>query len=213
MAETMNGRSVLAEALMPAAGSAVWIRRAVLVLAGVVALIAAAKVQVPMWPSPVPITLSTFAVLTIGAAYGPRLGLVTMLGYLAIGAAGYDVFAGSSATYNGMAYMLGGSGGYILGWLLAVMALGAFARMGWDRSVGRMALAMLAGSVLVYLPGVVWLYHIVQSGAFLPGQFASPWAQTMAWGVTPYLVGDVLKLVLAAMLLPALWKLVGAARR
>ena len=96
-----------------------------------------------MWPSPVPITLGTFAVLTIGAAYGPRLGLVTILGYMLIGALGFDVFAGSSAESNGLACMLGGTGGYLLGYVLATVALGLAARRGWDRTVAGMALACL----------------------------------------------------------------------
>src|SRR5687767_11211187 len=115
---------VLQETLWPAAGSGLWAKRAVLVVLGIVALTLAAKVAVPLWPSPVPITLGTFAVLTIGAAYGPRLGLATILGYLAIGALGFDVFAGSSAETNGIAYMLGGTGGYLVGYVLATLALG-----------------------------------------------------------------------------------------
>ena len=96
MAATAS-RNVLTEALWPAEGSALWVKRVVLVVLGVAALALSAKVSVPVWPSPVPITLGTLAVLTIGAAYGPRLGLVTILAYLAIGALGFDVFAGSSA--------------------------------------------------------------------------------------------------------------------
>ena len=99
------------------------------------------------------ISLGTFAVLTIGAAYGPRLGLVTILGYLAIGALGFDVFAGSSAEKHGLAYMLGGTGGYLVGYLLAMLALGFAARRGWDRSVPGMAAAMLVGNVLIYVAG------------------------------------------------------------
>ena len=111
----------------------------------------------PVWPSPVPITLGTFAVLTIGAAYGPRLGLVTILAYLAIGALGFDVFAGSSAEKNGLAYMLGGTGGYLVGYALAVLVLGFAARRGWDRSVPGMAAAMLVGNVVIYAAGLAWL--------------------------------------------------------
>ncbi len=213
MAEMRQAHAVLAEAVGPDAGQAVVAKRAVLVILGIAALVLAAKLKVPLWPSPVPITMSSFAVLTIGAAYGPRLGLVTMLGYLLIGLAGFDVFASSSATTYGWAYMTGGSGGYIAGWLLAVLALGAFARAGWDRSVGRMAVAMLVGSVLIYLPGVAWLYYVVAAGAFDPALHSSVWAQTMAWGVTPFLIGDAMKLALAAMLVPGLWKLIGSARR
>lgn len=187
-------------------------RQAMFVALGVAALAASAKIQIPMWPSPVPITLGTFAVLSIAAAYGPRLGLVTILAYMGLGALGADVFAGSSGTRNGLAYMMGTTGGYLLGYVLATAALGLLARRGWDRSVLWMALAMLLGNALIYVPGVLWLYVMVTGGLFDPAKFASPWAQTLQWGLVPYLIGDALKLALAALLLPALWKLVGDAR-
>ena len=203
---------VLQETLWPAAGAALWMKRAVLVVLGIAALALAAKAAVPVWPSPVPITLGTFAVLTIGAAYGPRLGLATVLGYLLVGALGFDVFAGSSAEKNGVAYMLGGTGGYLVGYLLATLALGYAARKGWDRSAPSMALAMLIGNVLIYVPGLAWLHHLVAGGLFDAAAYSSPWQQTLAWGLTPYLIGDALKLALAALLVPGLWKLVGSAR-
>lgn len=196
---TLNNDQVLQEALWPASGTALWIKRAVLVLAGVAALAVAAKIKVPMWP--VPITMGTFAVLTIGAAYGPRLGLATILGYLLVGAVGFDVFAGSSAEKAGLAYMMGGTGGYLVGYVLAAAALGWAARRGWDRSFSGMALAMLIGNVLIYVPGLLWLGH----------HFG--WDQPiLAWGLTPFLIGDAIKLALAALLVPALWRLVGTAR-
>ena len=104
-----------------------------------------------------PITLGTFAVLTIGAAYGPRLGLATILGWMLVGALGFDVFAGSSAEKHGLAYMMGATGGYLVGYVLATLALGFAARRGWDRSVGGMAAALLVGNVLIYVPGLLWL--------------------------------------------------------
>ena len=199
MAFAMNDR-VLSD-FGPTTGTGVWIKRVVLIALGIAALAIAAKIKVPMWPSPVPITMGTFAVLTIGAAYGPRLGLATILGYMVIGAIGFDVFASSSAEKNGIAYMMGGTGGYLAGYVLATLALGAFARIGWDRNVMKMGAALLIGNALVYVPGVLWLH-----------QFTSGWAQTFQWGLTPYLIGDAMKLALAALLIPAVWKLVGKAR-
>ncbi len=195
------GNRVLTEAVWPAEAGQVWARRLALVVVGVLALTLAAKIAVPVWPSPVPVTLGTFAVLTIGAAYGPRLGLATILAYLGLGAIGWDVFAGSSAELNGVTYMAGGTGGYLLGYVLATLALGWAARRGHDRSVGGMALAMLAGTALIYIPGVLWL------GALYG------WDQPiLAWGLTPFLIGDAIKLALAALVVPALWKLIGDAR-
>lgn len=212
MAMTATRNKVLAEVFDPAGAPSRMARQAILVIAGIAALAIAARIQVPMWPSPVPVTLGTFAVLTIGAAYGPRLGLVTVLGYMLIGALGFDVFANSSADRNGLAYMMGGTGGYLAGYVLATLFLGWAARRGWDRSVLWMALAMLIGNLIIYVPGLAWLHHIVAAGAFDPATYASVWDQTLVWGLTPYLIGDAIKLALAALLLPGLWRLVGDAR-
>jgi biotin transport system substrate-specific component len=211
MADTAT-HNVLTEAVWPAEGASLWVKRAVLVVLGIVALTIAAKIKVPVWPSPVAISLGTFAVLTIGAAYGPRLGFATVLAYLLVGALGFDVFTNSSAENNGLGYMLGGTGGYLVGYVLAALVLGLAARRGWDRSVGGMAAAMLVGNVLIYVAGLAWLHQLVAGGLFDPAKFASPWEQTLAWGLTPYLIGDAIKLALAALVVPGLWKLVGSAR-
>ncbi len=204
--------TVLTESLWAATGTQRRVKQALLVVAGIAVLAIAAKIKVPVPPSPVPVTLGTFAVLSLGAAYGPRLGLVTILGYMLVGVLGFDVFAGSSAETFGWAYMMGSTGGYLVGYVLATLALGAAARAGWDRSVPKMALAMLIGSALIYLPGLAWLNHLIAGGMFNPDKFASVWEQTLTWGLTPYLIGDAMKLALAAVLFPALWKLVGSAR-
>ncbi len=194
-------KHVLTETVLPVEGAALGLKRAALVLVGIAVLVLSAKVQVPVWPSPVPITLGSLAVLSIGAAYGPRLGLATVAGYLLLGTLGWDVFAGSSAESHGLAYMTGSTGGYLLGYLLATLALGFAARRGWDRSVGGMAAAMLAGTALIYIPGLLWLGQIYG------------WDQPiLAWGLTPFLIGDAIKLALAALIVPGLWKLVGNAR-
>lgn len=190
---------VLAQAFGPREGMALRVKQVALVVLGIVALAVAAKIKVPMWP--VPITMGTFAVLSIGAAYGTRLGLATIFGYMIIGALGFDVFASSSAEKNGLTYMMGGTGGYLIGYVLATVALGALAARGWDRSVPKMAVAMLIGNVLIYVPGLIWL-----------GQLYGWDKPILEWGLTPFLVGDAIKLVLAAVLLPAVWKMVGSAR-
>ena len=198
MAIAMNDK-VLIEAFGSTEGRLRLAKQAVLVLVGIAALAIFAKIKVPMYP--VPITMGTFALLTIGAAYGPRLGMATIIGYMLVGALGFDVFAGSSAEASGLTYMMGGTGGYLVGYILATLALGMAARAGWDRSVGKMALAMLIGNALIYIPGLIWL-----------GQLFG-WDQPiLAWGLTPFLIGDALKLALAAVLVPGLWKLIGNAR-
>ncbi|WP_299206707.1 biotin transporter BioY [uncultured Tateyamaria sp.] len=198
MESTWNNK-VLSDMFGATEGTALRIKQAALVVLGIAFLAVAAKIKVPMWP--VPITMGTFAVLTIGAAYGARLGLVTIIGYMIVGALGFDVFAGSSAEKFGLTYMMGGTGGYLVGYVMATVALGALAQRGWDRSVLWMALAMLIGNVLIYVPGLAWL-----------GQLYGWDKPILEWGLTPFLVGDALKLALAALVLPAAWKLVGRAR-
>ena len=204
--------TVLSDHIWQAEGTGKAIKRVALVIAGVAILAIAAKIKFPLPPSPVPVTLGTFAVLSLGAAYGPRLGLVTILGYMIVGMLGFDVFAGSSPTKFGLTYMMGGTGGYLVGYVLATLALGLAATRGWDRSPIKMAAAMLIGNVLIYVPGVAWLYKLVEGGLFDATKFATAWDQTLAWGLTPYLIGDAMKLALAAVLFPVLWKLVGSAR-
>jgi len=198
MALTMN-KKVLTEAFGASEGALLWLKQILLVVTGIMALAIAAKVKVPM--TPVPITLGTLAVLTIGSAYGPRLGLATILGYLIIGALGFDVFATSSASNSGLDYMVGGTGGYLVGYVVATLALGKLARMGWDRTAPKMACAMLLGNLLIYIPGLIWL------GALYG------WDQPiLQWGLTPFIIGDLLKLAVAAMLLPLAWKVIGKTR-
>ncbi len=198
MAATATNR-VLAQVFGANEGAALRAKQAALVVSGIAALAVSAKIMVPMLP--VPMSMGTFAVLTIGAAYGARLGLVTIIGYMLVGMLGFDVFAKSTADLNGLEYMMGSTGGYLVGFVLATVALGLLAARGWDRSPVKMAGAMLIGNALIYVPGLLWL-------GVLYG-FDKP---TLAWGLTPFLMGDAVKLALAAVLLPALWKLVGRAR-
>ena len=198
MNSAMNNK-VLSDLFGATEGSMRLAKQAALVVLGIAVLAVAAKIKVPMWP--VPITMGTFAVLSIGAAYGARLGLVTIFGYMLIGALGFDVFAGSTAEKFGLEYMMGGTGGYLVGYVLATVLLGYLARLGWDRSALKMALVMVLGNALIYIPGLIWL-----------GMLFGWDKPILAWGLTPFLVGDVVKLLLAAALFPAIWKFVGRAR-
>jgi biotin transport system substrate-specific component len=193
---------VLSEAVLPSEGGALLLKRVLLVVLGIAALAVAAKIRVPFWP--VPVTMQTFVVLTVGAGYGPRLGVVTILGYLLIGALGFDVFTSSSAENYGLAYMMGGTGGYLAGFALAAGVLGWLARKGWDRSIARTAVAMLIGNAAIYALGLAWLGYLYAG--------SEGWATVLDWGLWPFLAGDALKLALAAMVLPMAWKAVGKAR-
>jgi len=174
------------------------VRQVVLVLAGIALLALAAKIKVPVPNSPVPVSMGTFAVLTIGAAYGPRLGLTTIIGYLIIGALGFDIFSNSTAEVNGWAYMTGGTGGYLVGFVLALLVLGYAATKGWDRSALKLMPVLVVANALIYIPGMAWLSYLF--GMDISAAFAA--------GVAPFLIGDVLKIGLAALCLPAAWAIV-----
>jgi len=199
--ETTWNNKVLSDVLGAEEGASLRIKQVVLVLVGILVLAVAAKIKVPVPGSPVAINMGTFVVLTVGAAYGARLGLATILGYMLVGAIGFDIFQSSTAELRGLTYMTGTTGGYLLGYVLATLTLGALAQRGWDRSVLWMALAMLIGTVLIYVPGLLWL-----------GQLYGWDKPILAWGLTPFLIGDALKLALAALVLPGVWALVGRAR-
>lgn len=159
-------------------------REAALALIGVVTLALSAHVIIPLPFTPVPITGQTFAVLLLAGAYGARRGLASVVLYLLAGAAGLPVFAAvpGIATY-----------GYLAGFALAAVVVGWLAQRGWDRSLPASIAAMLAGEVAIYACGLTWLARFVG------------WEHVVALGLAPFLVGDALKLLAAALLLPAAW--------
>ncbi len=191
MAQQLTGsHPPLIDALWPARGIPAPLRAAVLAVVGSLLIAASAKVQVPLWP--VPITMQTFAVLVISMAYGRRLGAATLLLYLAEGAVGLPVFARG----GGLAYFAGPTAGYLIGYPLAAALVGWLGERGWDGTVPRTAAAMLLGNALIYVPGLLWLATFTGvAGAF-------------EVGLLPFLLGDALKLALAAGVLPFARKLV-----
>lgn len=197
---TASSRALpLAEQLWPDVRGNRLLRNAALIIGGTLLLTLAAKIQVPFYP--VPMTLETLAVLLIGALFGARLGGATVLLFLAEGAVGLPVFADTPQHGIGLAYMLGPTGGYLLGFLLAAVATGWLAERGWDRRPLSAIAMLLIGNVLIYLPGLAWL------GTLLG------WDKPiLAWGLYPFLLGDVLKLALAATTLPLAWRLFGTHR-
>lgn len=169
------------------------LRTALQLVLGVALLALLAQVRLQI--GPVPITGQTFGVLLVGAAYGAGLGAATLLAYLAVGAAGFGVFAGGGA---GWATLGGPTGGYLVGFVVAATLIGYLAERGWDRSFGRTALAMLLGTVAIYAFGLLWL-----------GQFVDGLQATLAVGLLPFLAGDAIKLALAVALLPVVARRLG----
>lgn len=207
---TTTMRRVLSEALWADEAQNIWIKRLVLLVAGVAALWISAKVQIASVP--VPVTLQMLVIMGVGACYGPRLAAATVASYIALGIQGLPVFAGTPEKGIGLAYVMGPTGGYILGFLIAAYAVGLLARAGWDRTPLKMAAAMAVGILCVYIPGVVWL-----SAGFsllgLDGAFTGyGWANWYAYGVKTFIWVDALKLVVAVIAFPAIWRLVGDAR-
>ncbi|WP_221930928.1 biotin transporter BioY [Telmatospirillum sp. J64-1] len=194
---TASERSVL-QMLWPAQGrGAVWTRGLVLALAGSVALWASARLQVPFWP--VPMTMQTLVVTMIAATFGWRLGLATVMLYLAQGTVGLPVFAGTPERGIGLAYMVGPTGGYLLGFLAAVAVMAPLA--GDGRSWTRMGVAMIAGNAVILLCGFLYLATLV--GA----------SQAWAAGVLPFLTGALVKAALGTALMVAGWRLLASWRR
>lgn len=201
MMQTSQVHNTLIGAIWPSTDrSNALMRNVVLALVGTLFLTLSAKIQVPLWP--VPMTFGTLAVLMVGMAYGWRLAGATLMLYMAQGAMGLPVFAGTPEKGIGLAYMMSGTGGYLIGYVLAAMAVGWLAEKGWDRTVLGVALAMLIGNALIYVPGVIWL------GALLG------WDKPiLEWGFTPFILGDVIKLGLAMFLMPMAWHFLGKRSR
>jgi biotin transport system substrate-specific component len=161
-----------------------------LVLGGSLFIALSAQITVPMWP--VPMTGQTLAVLMFSALLGARLGLLTVLLYLTEGVTGLPVFAQAR---GGLPVLLGPTGGYLLGFLGAAFVVGTLTDYGWDRRIHTTLLAMLLGNLVIYTCGLIWLTGFVGPGSVL------------AVGLYPFLGGEWLKMLLAALALPWGWRL------
>lgn len=188
-------------------GAGLWLRRFAMIALGVALLWLSAKVKV--MTEPVPVTLQTLAIMALAMAYGARIGAVTVLAYLALGAMGEPVFANTPERGIGLPYMFGPTGGYLVGFVTATLAVGALSDRGWDRSLLTAAVAMAVGLVALYLPGVLWLsygFPIIAMGADFSGIGL---AKAIEFGAAPFIFADVVKVALAALSFPMIWKLLG----
>lgn len=164
-------------------------RWGVLILVG--SLFLAVCAQITVWTVPVPVTMQTFGVLVVGAVYGWRLGAATVAAYLVEGAIGLPFFAGLT---GGLPILFGPTGGYLFGFVAAAAMVGWLAERGWDRNILTMALAMLIGNVVLYVPGLLWLSTFFG------------WEKAIEYGLSPFVLIDAVKLAAAALLLPAAWQ-------
>ena len=179
--------SFLAAAVWPQTS---WVRDLILVLAG--SWLIALTAHISFSIGPVPMTGQTFGVLLVGALLGSRRGAASVMAYLAQGFAGLPVFAGGAAT---TAVLAGPTAGYLLGFLPAAFVVGWLCERGWDRQMGTAVIAMLLGNLLIYAFGLPWLSRFVG------------WNQVLPLGLMPFIPGDILKVVLAAIVMPSGWKL------
>lgn len=152
----------------------------------------AAQVVIPI--GPIPITGQTFVVMLAGALLGSRLGAMAMIAYLIEGASGLPFFYGGGA---GLAHLLGPTGGYLIAFPAAAFITGAFAEQGWDRKYLTAAAAMFAGSLVIMLGGWLWFSYVTRTSPLVAFQFT----------VLKFIPGDIIKVLLAAAVLPTGWKL------
>ena len=187
--------AVLTEALIAGSLSSksIWTPalKAFLVVIGSLLLAMSAQFKIPLYP--VPVTGQTLVVLLIGMVYGPRLGGVTVAAYLMQGLIGLPVFAGGAF---GVATLLGPTGGYLGGFLIATVVVGVLAERGMGRGIMSTIIAMMIGNAIIYVTGASWLASFI--GA----------EKALTAGVLPFLYGDILKLAVAAGLMPVAWRLV-----
>ena len=158
----------------------------------------AAQIVIPI--GPIPITGQTFAVLLTGALLGSRLGALAMIAYLVEGASGLPFFAGA---HGGLLHLMGPTGGYLIAFPAAAFITGAFAEHGWDRRFFSAAAAMAIGSMVIMLSGWVWFSIVMNTSPLL----------TFYATVLKFIPGDIIKISLAAAVLPSGWKLAGKSRK
>jgi len=156
------------------------------------ACLTAAFAQISFWIGPVPITGQTFAVLLTGALLGSRRGALSQLTYLAVGATGIPYWFALGGP-PGIARLIGPTGGYLIGFVAVAFVVGWLAEKGWDRRLWTAALAMLVGEAVLYIFGLLWLAYFV------------PVEKLLQVGLFPFVIGDLIKLAVAALILPSAW--------
>lgn len=172
------------------------LRHVALIVLGALVILASAQIVIPVPGSPVPVTGQTFGVLLVGGALGFRRGLASVALYVLVGAIGLPFFAEGKGGVN---VILGATGGYLVGFIVAGALVGRLAELGWDRRMIGAIAAIAIGNIVIYLIGVPWLVAVAHYDL----------GTGIAKGVLPFLVGDAVKLLLAAIAFPAAWWVVG----
>ena len=190
MAVTTPAPRVLADVV-----ARTWVANLALVIGGAAFVGLSAQVVIPLPFTPVPLTLQTFAVLLVGAALGTWRGVASMVVYAVAGSAGVPWFSAGSSGWGGASY------GYILGFIVAAGVVGHLAERGATLTPLRTAGLMVAGNVVIYAIGVTYLKFAIDAS----------WSSAIALGALPFLLGDALKIALAAGLLPGTWRLLSRA--
>jgi biotin transporter BioY len=170
-----------------------------------------ADYQIRLATTPVPITGQTFGVLLVGGALGLRRGFLAVALYLVLGLFLPFYAQGASGLHTFLSrdpdgsIVFGATAGYLFGFALAAIVTGRLAEIGWDRTIVGAVAAMLIGNVAIYLIGVPWIAFLVVP----PELAAERWQTAAAWGLTPFVIVDAIKLILAALAFPAAWWIVG----
>jgi biotin transport system substrate-specific component len=180
----------------------------ILIAAGTALTAVLAQIVIPLWP--IPITGQTFAVLFVGATLGVTRAALSMVLYIAVGLFGLPVFApqANGSHITGLAALLGPTGGYLIGFVLASALVGWLAQREWDRKWLRTLVAFVAGTLVIYAIGLPWLY-VSLSNLHVPNTLQA----TLAGGLYPFLIGDALKAIFAAVLLPVVWHFTGGKKK
>ena len=178
-------------------------KQALMVVAGSLFIAIAAQISVPFFP--VPLTLQTLAILIVGLTLGARLGAVTLIAYLAQGATGLPVFANGGA---GLPYMMGPTFGFLLGFVAMAWIVGYAADRGWAKGFVGAAVASLVASAVIYIPGIAWPMAVASATGVEAGWVGQAFGSYYwTYFIAPFLLGDAVKAVLAALVVTGAWKL------
>jgi biotin transport system substrate-specific component len=170
---------------------------ALFVVGGIGFISLLAQISLPVPGSPVPVTGQTLAVLLIGTTYGARLGFITFASYLLAGIAGAPIFAPSATSANhGLDRIVGATGGYLVGMLVASLLLGYLADRKADQKFRTSFPALLLGDLVIFTFGLAWLHASLDM----------TWAATIKAGLTPFILGEALKIAITATSLPLVWR-------